>query len=233
MCAFRGPMHAIRRGQLPARGRASADHPDDRGGRDRTARPHVPELSDGPPRPSGSLRSPRVDAVHTVSLDRPREARAGARGVVGAGERLKQVSGVGGTLRPEMPRYAAFLRGVSPMNAKMPELARAFERGGFTDVKTVQSSGNVVFGARASSLARLEKKAEAAMEEALGRSLRHLRAPDRRARRAAHGGRFHEPPLRAGREARRHLPPRPPPRASPCRSSTTARPSWRSRASRS
>jgi len=56
------------------------------------------------------------------------------------------------------------------MNAKMPELARAFERGGFTDVKTVQSSGNVVFGARASSLARLEKKAEAAMQDALGRS---------------------------------------------------------------
>jgi hypothetical protein len=28
-----------------------------------------------------------------------------------------------------MPRYAAFLRGVSPMNAKMPELKKAFEEG--------------------------------------------------------------------------------------------------------
>jgi len=26
-----------------------------------------------------------------------------------------------------MPRYAAFLRGVSPMNAKMPELKKCFE----------------------------------------------------------------------------------------------------------
>ena len=44
-------------------------------------------------------------------------------------------------------RYAAFLRGVSPMNAKMPELKRAFEAAGFGDVKTLLSSGNVVFDA--------------------------------------------------------------------------------------
>jgi uncharacterized protein (DUF1697 family) len=44
-------------------------------------------------------------------------------------------------------RYAAFLRGVSPMNAKMPELKRAFEAAGFSDVKAVLSSGNVVFSA--------------------------------------------------------------------------------------
>ena len=31
-----------------------------------------------------------------------------------------------------MPRYVAFLRGVSPMNAKMPELKAAFEAAGFT-----------------------------------------------------------------------------------------------------
>jgi len=30
-----------------------------------------------------------------------------------------------------MRRYAAFLRGVSPMNAKMPELKRCFEAAGF------------------------------------------------------------------------------------------------------
>jgi uncharacterized protein (DUF1697 family) len=42
-------------------------------------------------------------------------------------------------------RYAAFLRAVSPMNAKMPELRRAFEAAGFSDVKTVLSSGNVVW----------------------------------------------------------------------------------------
>jgi hypothetical protein len=36
-----------------------------------------------------------------------------------------------------MPRDAAFLRGVSPMNAKMPALKRAFEAAGFTQVETV------------------------------------------------------------------------------------------------
>ena len=65
-------------------------------------------------------------------------------------------------------RYAAFLRGVSPMNAKMAELAKAFESAGFTDVKTILSSGNVVFSARAASLAALERKAEAAMQQHLG-----------------------------------------------------------------
>lgn len=62
-----------------------------------------------------------------------------------------------------MPRYVAFLRGVSPTNAKMPELKRAFEAAGFTDVKTVLSSGNVVFNARSASETALARKAEAAM----------------------------------------------------------------------
>jgi uncharacterized protein (DUF1697 family) len=68
-----------------------------------------------------------------------------------------------------MKRYVAFLRGVSPMNAKMPELARAFEAAGFTDVRTVLSSGNVVFSAEPATDAALERKAEAAMEKHLGR----------------------------------------------------------------
>ena len=69
-----------------------------------------------------------------------------------------------------MPLYAAFLRGVSPMNAKMSELKQAFEAAGFTDVKTLLSSGNIVFTARGASEAALQKKAEAAMTEELGRS---------------------------------------------------------------
>jgi uncharacterized protein (DUF1697 family) len=69
-----------------------------------------------------------------------------------------------------MPRYVAFLRGVSPMNAKMPQLKRCFEGAGFTDVKTLLSSGNVVFNARSLSEAALERKAEAAMTQALGRA---------------------------------------------------------------
>lgn len=69
-----------------------------------------------------------------------------------------------------MPRYAAFLRGVSPMNAKMPQLQRAFEAAGFANVKTVLASGNVVFDARSGTVDALQRKAEKAMEAELGRS---------------------------------------------------------------
>ena len=68
-----------------------------------------------------------------------------------------------------MPSYAAFLRGVSPVTAKMPDLRRAFEAAGFTEVRTLLSSGNVRFTARASTEASLERRAEAAIEEVLGR----------------------------------------------------------------
>lgn len=56
------------------------------------------------------------------------------------------------------------------MNAKMSELKTVFEAAGFDDVKTVLSSGNVVFTARKASEATLEKMAEAAMERQLGKS---------------------------------------------------------------
>jgi uncharacterized protein (DUF1697 family) len=55
------------------------------------------------------------------------------------------------------------------MNAKMPELKAAFEAAGFTDVKTVLSSGNVVFGAPRASDASLQRKVERAMSEHLGK----------------------------------------------------------------
>jgi uncharacterized protein (DUF1697 family) len=67
-------------------------------------------------------------------------------------------------------RYVAFLRGVSPLNARMPALKRAFERAGFADVTTVLGSGNVVFSAPASSNEALARQAEAAMQEQLGKS---------------------------------------------------------------
>lgn len=69
-----------------------------------------------------------------------------------------------------MPRYAAFLRGVMPTNAKMPELKKCFEEAGFSEVRTLLSSGNVVFDARKASEAALERRAEAAMMERLGRA---------------------------------------------------------------
>jgi uncharacterized protein (DUF1697 family) len=73
-----------------------------------------------------------------------------------------------------MTRYVAFLRGISPMNAKMPDLKRCFEAAGFTDVKTVLSSGNVVFSARAAAASALERKAETAMAKELGRTFQTI-----------------------------------------------------------
>ncbi|MDQ2644665.1 MAG: DUF1697 domain-containing protein [Myxococcota bacterium] len=60
-------------------------------------------------------------------------------------------------------RYAALLRGVSPMNCSMPALKKCLEKAGFSNVVTVLSSGNVVFDARSASIATLEKKVEAAI----------------------------------------------------------------------
>jgi uncharacterized protein (DUF1697 family) len=69
-----------------------------------------------------------------------------------------------------MPRYAAFLRGVMPTNAKMPELKAAFESAGFTGVKTLLGSGNLIFDSRSPSAPALEAKAEAAMRKQLGQA---------------------------------------------------------------
>jgi uncharacterized protein (DUF1697 family) len=51
----------------------------------------------------------------------------------------------------------------------MPKLKSAFEAAGFKDVKTVLSSGNVVFSSAMVAEASLERKAEAAMQQHLGR----------------------------------------------------------------
>jgi uncharacterized protein (DUF1697 family) len=56
------------------------------------------------------------------------------------------------------------------MNANMAELKRCFEGAGFTNVKTVLSSGNVVFDASVRSETALARDAEAAMEKHLGRT---------------------------------------------------------------
>jgi uncharacterized protein (DUF1697 family) len=69
-----------------------------------------------------------------------------------------------------MPRYVALLRGVSPMNAKMPALKAAFEAAGFENVKTVLGTGNVVFDAPRAAASTLERKCVAAMDAHLDRS---------------------------------------------------------------
>jgi uncharacterized protein (DUF1697 family) len=76
-----------------------------------------------------------------------------------------------------MPRYAALLRGVSPMNCTMPALKKALEAAGLDEVKTVISSGNAVFSSRATSVALLQKKCEAAMRAHMGKSFMTIVRP--------------------------------------------------------
>src|SRR5688572_13821416 len=78
-----------------------------------------------------------------------------------------------------MPRYVAFLRGISPVNARMADLRRCFETAGFGEVGTVLASGNVVFSAAAAPLPRLERRCEAAMREVIGRSFTTIVRPAR------------------------------------------------------
>lgn len=67
-----------------------------------------------------------------------------------------------------MQRYAAFIRGVSPLNMKMSELKQCLEKSGMTNVATVLSSGNVVFDSDDPEL-QLEKKIESAIGEMMGK----------------------------------------------------------------
>ena len=68
-----------------------------------------------------------------------------------------------------MTRYAAFLRGVNVggVNMKMAEVAKAFEDAGFSNVKTVLASGNVLLDSR-SGVDAVRKKAEKALRDAFG-----------------------------------------------------------------
>lgn len=56
------------------------------------------------------------------------------------------------------------------MNASMPELVKAFEAGGFADVKTVLASGNVNFSSKPKALKTLQGLCERAMEQHARRS---------------------------------------------------------------
>lgn len=76
-----------------------------------------------------------------------------------------------------MPRYVAFLRGVTPGNLKMADLKRCLEGAGYANVRTVLASGNVVFDARSRSEKTLVRDIEAAMEKRLGRVFRTIVRP--------------------------------------------------------
>jgi uncharacterized protein (DUF1697 family) len=65
--------------------------------------------------------------------------------------------------------YAAFLRGVSPMNLRMADLTVCLEAARFDDVDTVLSSGNAVFRAAPASDAAMGQKVEAAIRKHLNK----------------------------------------------------------------
>lgn len=69
-----------------------------------------------------------------------------------------------------MAKYVAFLRGIGPSNPNMrgEKLRWAFEQMGLNEVKTVISSGNVLFETERESAASLEAKIEAALPKLLG-----------------------------------------------------------------
>jgi len=52
----------------------------------------------------------------------------------------------------------------------MPDLKRCLEIAGYTNVKTVLSSGNVAFDSASRSVAAIERRIEAALTKELGRS---------------------------------------------------------------
>ena len=68
-----------------------------------------------------------------------------------------------------MTRYAAFLRGVNVggVNLKMAEVAAALADAGFTGVRTILASGNVLLESSAGRAA-VRKKAETALRERFG-----------------------------------------------------------------
>lgn len=67
-----------------------------------------------------------------------------------------------------MTRYAAFLRGVNlgKRTVKSAELKAAFEAMGYTEVKTLLASGNVLFDAKPGKT--LKSKIEAGLKDAFG-----------------------------------------------------------------
>jgi uncharacterized protein (DUF1697 family) len=69
-----------------------------------------------------------------------------------------------------MTKYVALLRGIAPLNPNMrnDKLRGVFEKLGFVNIKTVISSGNVIFESPSGTSKRLEEIIEKALPEQLG-----------------------------------------------------------------
>lgn len=72
-----------------------------------------------------------------------------------------------------MARYVAFLRGVNVggVTVKMDKLKKTFESLGFTEVKTLLASGNVLFAAPAAGESTLVNKIEKKLTADFGREI--------------------------------------------------------------
>jgi uncharacterized protein (DUF1697 family) len=68
-----------------------------------------------------------------------------------------------------MTCYVAFLRGVMPTTATMENLREAFRAAGWTDVRTVLASGNVVFRRSSAAPSAIEQEVESALRSHLNR----------------------------------------------------------------
>jgi uncharacterized protein (DUF1697 family) len=69
----------------------------------------------------------------------------------------------------DVTRYAAFLRGVNVggVNLKMAEVAKALDKAGFSNVRTILASGNVLLESK-SGVDAVRKKAEKALRDEFG-----------------------------------------------------------------
>ena len=69
-----------------------------------------------------------------------------------------------------MTKYVALLRGIAPTNPNMrnDKLRGVFEKLGFANVRTVISSGNVIFESPSRSVGKLEESIENALPKELG-----------------------------------------------------------------
>jgi uncharacterized protein (DUF1697 family) len=90
--------------------------------------------------------------------------------VNGVPSKLRRPAGIG-------HRYVAFLRGVTPQNARMADIKRCFESAGFGAVRTVLASGNVVFSSKLTSPAEIQDRAEHAIASGIGRTFGTLVRP--------------------------------------------------------
>jgi uncharacterized protein (DUF1697 family) len=69
----------------------------------------------------------------------------------------------------DVTRYAAFLRGVNVggVNLKMAEVAKALDKAGFSNVRTILASGNVLLESK-SGVDAVRKKTEKALRDEFG-----------------------------------------------------------------